>query len=418
MVGGRNFYILDSGIFFDVARCIFASKREEDNVFYFNFAEKKAFPRIEEGVGFGHVGIKKLYAFPWARIFGDVENSFFIFTDVGFNFFSDLLRMEGFNVFVGFDLLEEERRFTAMTARDYGVKVANFWVFKKVDEIKANLASLPEKLVLKVSRTRGTVETRIFSDKESLVSFVEAVEREVLPFIGYIEWLIQDFVEGAEVALTAFFNGKEFIKPYFLNFEHEYGGAGWWVDRSVIMDAVLEKIRPFLVKINYRGIIDANCIVAEDGVYLLEFTVRFASPGAKLYNWWIKNFADVVAGVSMGRGVDLELRPYRFGVYCEGFRDVEVPQRSFYELNEFDVGDYGWLRLDCPVWSITNKTYGLSFFERLSVCCALGNSLDEAFLRLDKISKDMGPWVVRPDIDDLKRDVLSRIDFLSSKRFL
>jgi phosphoribosylamine--glycine ligase len=402
-----DFYVMDSGIFFDVARCIWRTRKEGDRVYYFNFAEKKAFPRVEEAVGFGIDGVQKIYTIPWATI--DKDRSVFVFTDVGFNFMSDLLKREGFKVFAGVDILEESRVFMLGLAGKSGIAVSPYWIFKNSKELRDSLVLLPSgKLVLKVSRVRGTVETRIFENKEELLSFVETLEKEVEPFINRFEWIVQKYVEGVEVALTAFFNGSDFLEPYFLNFEHEYGGAGWWVFDSIIMDHILLRIRELLRKLRFRGIIDANCIVNDKDVYLLEFTVRFASPGSRLYGRWITNFRDVVVAVASGEHVDIEVLPYKFGVYGECFRDPEVPVKAFYDVNELEYQN-GWLVVDCPVRrSFDGRLYALSFFERLLVGAALGQTLEGAFNTLRKILDGAGPWTVSMDLERLESDIMAR----------
>jgi len=402
-----DFYVMDSGIFFDVARCIWRTRRGGDRVYYFNFAEKKAFPRVEEAVGFGMDGVQKIYAIPWATI--NRDNSVFVFTDVGFNFFSDLLKRDGYRVFAGVDILEESRVFVLGLAGQLGIAVSPFWVFRSRKELERSLSVLPSgKLVLKVSRVRGTVETRIFEDKEELLNFVKVMEGEVEPFVGRFEWIVQKYVGGVEVALTVFFNGYDFIKPYFLNFEHEYGGAGFWVSDSVIMRRVLSKIKELLRKLRFRGIIDANCIVNEKDVYLLEFTLRFASPGSKLYGRWITNFRDVVEGVASGRDVEIEILPFRFGVYGECFRDPEVPAKSFYDVREYE-GERSYLVVDCPVMGLDGGLYALSFFERLMVGVAFGDSLDEAFRELRAVMRQAGPWALPLNMGQLESDISERV---------
>jgi hypothetical protein len=376
-------------------------------VYYFNFAEKKAFPRVEEAVGFGVDGVQKIYTIPWATI--NKDNSVFVFTDVGFNFISDLLKRDGFRVFAGVDILEESRVFVLGLAGQLGIAVSPFWVFRSGKELEKSLNVLPSgRLVLKVSRVRGTVETRIFGDKEELLSFVRVMEGEVEPFAGRFEWIVQKYVSGVEVALTVFFNGYDFIKPYFLNFEHEYGGAGFWVSDSIIMRRVLSKIRELLRKLRFRGIIDANCIVNEKDVYLLEFTLRFASPGSKLYGRWITNFRDVVEAVASGGDVEVEVLPFKFGVYGECFRDPEVPVKSFYGVREYE-GERSYLVVDCPVMGLDGGLYALSFFERLMVGVAFGDSLDEAFRELRAVMRQAGPWALSINMGQLESDISERV---------
>ena len=76
-----------------------------------------------------------------------------------------------------------------------------------------------------------------------------------------------------EVAVGGFFNGKEFIRPVNINFEHkrlfpgnigpstgEMGTLMLWIHKSRIFELTLEKIKQNLAASGYIGYIDVNCI--------------------------------------------------------------------------------------------------------------------------------------------------------------
>ena len=83
-----------------------------------------------------------------------------------------------------------------------------------------------------------------------------------------------------EVATGAFFNGKEFVTPICVNFEHkklfpgdigpstgEMGTSMFWSEPNKIFNATLEKMEPRLAAERYVGYIDVNCIVNSNGIY-------------------------------------------------------------------------------------------------------------------------------------------------------
>ena len=103
--------------------------------------------------------------------------------------------------------------------------------------------------------------------------------------------LIKKFVSGVEVAVGAFFHGKNFIMPINVNFEHkrifpgdigplsgEMGTLMFWSEPNYLFKATLEKMKPALVESGYVGYVDVNCIVNGKGIYPLEFTTRFGYP--------------------------------------------------------------------------------------------------------------------------------------------
>ena len=105
------------------------------------------------------------------------------------------------------------------------------------------------------------------------------------------EFQLQRRIMGVEVAVGAFFNGKEFAYPVCVNFEHkrlfpgnigpstgEMGTTMFWSEPNKIFNATLRKMEPRLRAEGYVGYIDVNCIVNSNGIYPLEFTARFGYP--------------------------------------------------------------------------------------------------------------------------------------------
>ena len=105
------------------------------------------------------------------------------------------------------------------------------------------------------------------------------------------EFQLQRRIMGVEVATGAFFNGKEFVPPICVNFEHkklfpgdigpstgEMGTSMFWSEPNKIFNATLKKMEPRLAEERYVGHIDINCIVNNNGIYPLEFTARFGYP--------------------------------------------------------------------------------------------------------------------------------------------
>ena len=102
---------------------------------------------------------------------------------------------------------------------------------------------------------------------------------------------LQRFVSGVEVAVGAFFNGKEFILPINVNFEHkrifsgdigpftgDMGELMFWSAPNYLFKETLGRILPALQQSGYIGYVDINCIANGRGIYPLEFASRFGYP--------------------------------------------------------------------------------------------------------------------------------------------
>lgn len=112
---------------------------------------------------------------------------------------------------------------------------------------------------------------------------------------------VEERKEGVEVACSAWFNGSDWVGPVNVNWEHklvcaskdgkglgfntgEMGTLMFYDERPAkenkLFQETLDKMGKWLSRFNYRGQMDINCIVNEDGVWPLEFTPRLGYPSS------------------------------------------------------------------------------------------------------------------------------------------
>lgn len=220
-----------------------------------------------------------------------------IFDDVEFGSVADKMRKKGKLVIGGSeytDQLEIDREFGQQELKKYGVNILPSWNFSNYDEAIVFIKSNPDKYVFKPSgNTPSSGKGLLFigqeEDGKDLIELLEQnknVWQKKAPFFQ-----LQKFVNGVEIAVGAFFNGKDFILPININFEHkrifpgdigpfsgEMGTLMFWDGPNPFFKATLEKMLPALRNSGYIGYIDINCIVNGRGIYPLEFTARFGYP--------------------------------------------------------------------------------------------------------------------------------------------
>jgi phosphoribosylamine---glycine ligase len=191
------------------------------------------------------------------------------------------------------DNLEDDRSFGQEELKKAGVTIIPYQDFDSFEPAIEFVKRNPDRYVIKPSGEAQNVKRRLFvgeeEDGNDVIGMLEAYKRAFSEEIKVFQ--LQRRVNGVEVAVGAFFNGKKFITPININFEHkklfpgevgpptgEMGTAMFWSEPNALFNRTLLKMEPKLAEEGYVGYIDVNCIVNNNGIYPLEFTSRFGYP--------------------------------------------------------------------------------------------------------------------------------------------
>ena len=220
-----------------------------------------------------------------------------VFDDVlGMGAMAEELRKAGKKVVGGSaytDRLEDDRAFGQQELKAAGVGIIPQENFTSFDDASAYVRANPNRYVIKPSGQAQNEKQLLFvgeeEDGRDVLQVLEDYKRAWSDKIK--EFQLQRRITGIEVAVGAFFNGKEFILPINVNFEHkklfpgdigpptgEMGTSMFWSEPNRIFNATLKKMEAKLAEERYSGYIDVNCIVNNNGIYPLEFTARFGYP--------------------------------------------------------------------------------------------------------------------------------------------
>lgn len=133
--------------------------------------------------------------------------------------------------------------------------------------------------VLKPDGNKATSKTLMLKDKEEL--------EWGLSQVGNGPLIIQRLVDGIEISTEGWFNGRDFVRPFNHTFEEKkfccgnlgpatgcMGNVVFKADSNRLTRATVEKLKPFLSTIGYRGPVDINCIVSQTRAFALEITAR------------------------------------------------------------------------------------------------------------------------------------------------
>ncbi len=213
-----------------------------------------------------------------------------IFDDIWFGKEAEELRKSGKLVFGGSvytDKLEDDREFGQQEMESAGINTLPRWNFTNFEEAIKFIKEHPDRYVFKPAGRAQNEKELLFvgneEDGSDIVGIFEKSKKELSKKIKTFQ--LQKFASGVEVAVGAFFNGKEFIYPINVNFEHkrmfpgdlgpntgEMGTLVYFCQPNALFDMTLHRMKQKLAKSGYVGYVDINCIANAKGIYPLEFT--------------------------------------------------------------------------------------------------------------------------------------------------
>ena len=246
------------------------------------------------------------------------------------------------------DMLEDDRSFGQEELKKAGIPIIPYEHFTSFDKAIDFVQQNPGRYVIKPSGEAQNHKGLLFIGEEEdgkdvlqvLHDYSNAWAEKIPSF------QLQKRIVGVEIAVGAFFNGKEFITPINVNFEHkklfpgnigpstiEMGTTMFWSSQNRIFNLTLKKMESRLAEEGYIGYIDLNCIVNNNGIYPLEFTARFGYPTISIQNEGIlMPMGELLYGMANGTLTKFKARSgFQIGVL------IVVPPFPFRDKETFDV---------------------------------------------------------------------------------
>lgn len=275
-----------------------------------------------------------------------------VFDDVGFGAIADELRGKGKLVVGGSkytDKLEVDREFGQTEMERVGMLILPHWDFDNFDAAIDFIKNNPGRYVFKPSGNTPSDQKGILflgqeEDGKDLIEILEQNKRSWARKIKKFQ--IQKMADGVEIGVGAFFNGKDFIMPISVGFEHkklfpgdigpytgEMGTLIFWSQPNEIFRSTLEKIKPEIVKSGYVGYIDINCIANAKGIYPLEFTCRFGYPFISIQmEGVLSDWGEILYKMAAGENFEIKTKKgFQIGVV------IAVPPFPFKDKRETDI---------------------------------------------------------------------------------
>jgi len=246
------------------------------------------------------------------------------------------------------DMLEDDRSFGQEELKKHGISIIPYKQFESFDDaitfVRENRARYVIKPVGEAQNMKGLLFIGEEEDGSDVLQVLEDYQQAWSNKIPSFQ--LQRRVEGVEIAVGAFFNGKEFAYPINVNFEHkklfpgdlgpstgEMGTAMFWTGPNRIFNQTLKKLEGKLAEEGYVGYIDLNCIVSGSNIYPLEFTARFGYPTIFIQKEGIQTpISDLLYGLASGTRKTFKTRTgFQVGVR------IVVPPFPFSDPETFNV---------------------------------------------------------------------------------
>ncbi len=244
------------------------------------------------------------------------------------------------------DRLEDDRTFGQRQLKKMGVNIIPYRDFRSFDDAIAFVKRKPGRYVIKPSG-KASKSVLFVGEEEDGMDVIQVLEDYQKAWAKEIpQFQLQKRVTGVEVAIGAFFNGKQFIYPINVNFEHkklfpgelgpstgEMGTTTFWSDPNRIFNHTLKKFEEKLAQESFVGYIDVNCIVNGNGIFPLEFTCRFGYPTINIQQESMNMpISEFFYGLAKGDPVKLKVKSgFHMGVR------IVVPPFPFHDEETFRV---------------------------------------------------------------------------------
>lgn len=249
------------------------------------------------------------------------------------------LRSRGYKVIGAsrlIDKLEQDRDFFYRNCQLLRLKSPPSVKFDRVEDAIKYIKRYPKRYVLKSHGADKSITcVSKINTSIDLIMFLEGAKDIVKIFL-------QPAIKGVEVAVSAFFNGEDFIPPLFINYEHKkFGndntgiytgemGTVVWLDENFEAKFFKEVLYPFrvLLKNQFVGIVDINTITNTSGSYLLEITPRFGYPITDILSEYFTSWSKLLFELAT-KNYDAVLnnlkkdKPYAIGVVMLAISPLE-----------------------------------------------------------------------------------------------
>lgn len=194
-------------------------------------------------------------------------------------------------------LLEGSKAFAKEFMSENGVPTARYEIFDDPERAYKYIEKIKRPCVVKASglaQGKGSIVCK--SEEEAKEAVKKIMEEKIFGDAGNVI-VIEDFLKGIECSIITFVAGDEYLmllpsqdhKPVYDNDQGpNTGGMGAYAPLPFLTNEIIEKIENEIIKrtirglirrnFDYQGVIYAGLMITKEGIFVLEYNVRFGDP--------------------------------------------------------------------------------------------------------------------------------------------
>lgn len=272
----------------------------------------------------------------------------------------DILQEKGFRTFgpsKAAAFIEGSKAFSKNLMKKYGIPTANYEVFSEYYEAVDYIKKQEYPIVIKADGLafgKGVVICNNLREAENAIYDIMVTER-----FGKAgkKIVIEEFVEGKEVSILAFCDGKT-IKPMVSSQDHKRafdgdkglntGGMGAFSPSIVYTEQLASEayrniILPTMHAMNsegreFRGVIYFGLMLTENGISVLEYNARFGDPETQVVLPLLEtDFLEIMQAIIDQKLADLEIKWQDKSAVCVVLTSGGYPL-EFAKGNKINIG--------------------------------------------------------------------------------
>ena len=225
-------------------------------------------------------------------------------------------------------IIEGSKVFSKNLMKKYGIPTAEYRVFDSAEEAYKYVETCPIPTVIKADGLALGKGVIIATEREEAVAAVRSIMEEAKFGKSGSRIVVEEFLEGPEVSVLAFTDGKTLV-PMVSSMDHKRigdgdtglntGGMGTIAPNPVYTDAVaaecMDKI--FLPTIRamvdegreFRGCLYFGLMITKDGPKVIEYNCRFGDPETQVVLPLLESdLFTVMRATTEGRLADVEVK--------------------------------------------------------------------------------------------------------------